>query len=111
MTDVVRAIEAGAWSGGDLLDPERKASLNPPDRVPMSPLPADGTLDLSERAAVPVDCAVSADLAPTELLRALSEASPFPLLICRQQTVRSSTAMPSSASCSEWTRRRSSGGA
>jgi two-component system NtrC family sensor kinase len=85
MTDVVRAIEAGAWSGGDLLEPEMTARLNPSDRVPMSPPTAHGALDLSERAAVPIDRAVGADLAPAELLRVLSEASPFPLVVCRQQ--------------------------
>jgi two-component system NtrC family sensor kinase len=47
----------------------------------MSPLPAADP----SKTAVPFDSAALTGLPLTELLRALSEAAPFPLAICRQQ--------------------------
>jgi PAS domain S-box-containing protein len=80
MTDVITAAETGRRSGDDLLAPESAANLVASGPATMSPLSADG----APKTAVPADCAALAGLPPTELLRALSEASPFPLAICRQ---------------------------
>ncbi len=66
MTDVAATSEAGRRSSAELR-------------------PTDGAADLSLDAAVSIDRAIGLDLPPTELLRALSEASPFPLVICRRR--------------------------
>jgi two-component system, NtrC family, sensor kinase len=63
-----------------LLAPESAANLTASGRATMSTLPSDGP----SKVTVPIDCAALTGLPPTELLRAISEASPFPLAICRE---------------------------
>jgi two-component system, NtrC family, sensor kinase len=86
MTDVVGVVDAGRRSGGDVLAPESAVGLASPGSL-ASPGPATMSpphADAPSRTAAPIDCASLTGLLSTELLRALSEASPFPLAIWRR---------------------------
>lgn len=78
MTNVAATTDAGRRSGGDLRPGE-----NAPDPSDRSATIASSA-ELAPSAAVSIERAIGPDLPPTELLRAISEASPFPLVICRQ---------------------------
>lgn len=85
MTEAAGALGAMLRPGGDLRSHENASNLSAPDRLAMSQPSADISPDDSPEKAVFIDAAVGGTLPPTELLRALSEASPFPVVISRER--------------------------
>lgn len=97
MTDVAPRIDGGRRPAGDLLDAESAANLKGSDRPMVSPsvdappgveLPP-GALDPIASACPiasmgPMEFALGAGASRSELLRAVADASPFPVLLCRR---------------------------
>jgi PAS domain S-box-containing protein len=80
MTDAGGTLDALRRAAGDLRASESAASMSAPDRFAM----LDPSTEVPPQGGVPIDAAVGAELPPTDLLRALSEASPFPVVISRE---------------------------
>ncbi len=79
MTEAAGTVEAARRAGTETRPPE--SAGNVADRAAVSPSCADAP----PKSSVPFDAAVGPELPPTELLRALSEASPFPVVISREE--------------------------
>ncbi|HTV20495.1 MAG TPA: ATP-binding protein [Polyangiaceae bacterium] len=108
MTDVALTVDAGRRAD-DLLGSETAANLSGSDRSMVSPSVdapppstgagpgrltaadsqpradhAPGAASPTPGAAGPIEAAVGAGVSPVDLLRAVAEASPFPVLVCRK---------------------------
>jgi two-component system NtrC family sensor kinase len=96
MTDVALTIDAGRRPAGDLLATETAANLEGSDRSMVSPsVDASQRVDLPSGALDPIatacpiepprpmEFAGASGASRSELLRAVADASPFPVLLCR----------------------------